>query len=64
MTTPSQLKAIEQAINILKEAEIDARLSELFTGGDKCLTIVMRNIEGIDKCPHGNDWDDCPDCRH
>lgn len=28
-------------------------------------SVVFSNIEKDNElCPHGYDWDDCPDCRH
>lgn len=62
--TAEQQEAIQYAIAVLKEAGIDARLTELWNGGEKRLTIMLKNIENINQCPHGDNWDDCPDCRH
>ena len=26
--------------------------------------IIRRELEREPPCPHGDNWDDCPDCRH
>ena len=32
----------------------------LFADGNK---FVLESLGESEECPHGDDWDDCPDCR-
>jgi hypothetical protein len=43
----------------------------VFLGALACIYIYIDDLLNgeshhieQDKCPHGWDWDDCPDCRH
>lgn len=36
-----------------------------FIMGVTALTSITKTQEKTDgKCPHGDNWDNCPDCRH
>ena len=50
-------------VNALFKIQVPVKIKDTCT---ECFTKIesMFKPEPEEKCPHGQDWDDCPDCRH
>jgi len=58
------LTILSMQLNVDIELCVQAAYDEIENRKGKMIKGVFVKESDLDLCPHGAEWDDCPDCRH
>jgi len=66
--TDNLIKMLKDVMTDLKywtdDSLVASEVTEKFWADRPGIYIKIENLYGDDICPHGDNYDDCPDCRH